>query len=133
MSEPFRRGETLLIRDLTALEIASASFEFLDEGGNATLIMAARTDVTNLERIEARFGGIVSGKDGELLLCSFCGKSQVAVFKLIAGPGVYVCNECIDICNEIIADDGKPTPTAEPQEPAKKAKKKAKGTTGRMK
>jgi ATP-dependent Clp protease ATP-binding subunit ClpX len=41
----------------------------------------------------------------ELLQCSFCGKSQNDVRKLIAGPGVYICNECIDICNEIINDD----------------------------
>jgi ATP-dependent Clp protease ATP-binding subunit ClpX len=41
----------------------------------------------------------------ELLCCSFCGKSQNDVKKLIAGPGVYVCNECNDICNEIINDD----------------------------
>ena len=44
-------------------------------------------------------------------MCSFCGKSQNDVRKLIAGPGVYVCNECIDICNEIINDDEQ-TPTA---------------------
>ncbi len=43
----------------------------------------------------------------ELLCCSFCGKTQNDVKKLIAGPGVYVCNECIDICNEIINDDDK--------------------------
>ena len=41
----------------------------------------------------------------ELLSCSFCGKSQNDVRKLIAGPGVYICNECIGICNEIISDD----------------------------
>jgi ATP-dependent Clp protease ATP-binding subunit ClpX len=41
----------------------------------------------------------------ELLRCSFCGKSQNEVRKLIAGPSVYICNECIDICNEIINDD----------------------------
>ena len=40
-----------------------------------------------------------------LLHCSFCGKSQNEVKKLIAGPHVYICNECIDICNEIINDD----------------------------
>ena len=39
------------------------------------------------------------------LRCSFCGKSQNEVKKLIAGPTVYICNECIDICNEIITDD----------------------------
>ena len=40
----------------------------------------------------------------EQLLCSFCGKSQRQVKKLIAGPGVYICDECIDLCNEIIDD-----------------------------
>ena len=48
----------------------------------------------------------------ELLTCSFCGKSQNDVRKLIAGPGVYVCNECIDICNEIINDDEQTASTA---------------------
>jgi ATP-dependent Clp protease ATP-binding subunit ClpX len=43
----------------------------------------------------------------EVLRCSFCGKSQNEVKKLIAGPSVYICNECIDICNEIINDDEK--------------------------
>ncbi len=36
------------------------------------------------------------------LVCSFCGKPQRKVDKLVAGPGVYICNECIDVCNEII-------------------------------
>jgi ATP-dependent Clp protease ATP-binding subunit ClpX len=44
------------------------------------------------------------GEGGELLKCSFCGKSQKQVKKLIAGPGVYVCDECIELCNEIIAE-----------------------------
>ena len=43
----------------------------------------------------------------EVLHCSFCGKSQNEVKKLIAGPSVYICNECVDICNEIINDDDK--------------------------
>src|ERR687893_31153 len=41
-------------------------------------------------------------EQNEQLLCSFCGKSQRQVKKLIAGPGVYICDECIDLCNEII-------------------------------
>jgi len=41
----------------------------------------------------------------ELLKCSFCGKSQKQVKKLIAGPGVYICDECIDLCNEIIDEE----------------------------
>ena len=39
------------------------------------------------------------------LLCSFCGKSQDEVKKLIAGPSVYICDECIELCNDIIAEE----------------------------
>jgi ATP-dependent Clp protease ATP-binding subunit ClpX len=45
------------------------------------------------------------GEGGDLLKCSFCGKSQKQVKKLIAGPGVYICDECIDLCNEIIEEE----------------------------
>ncbi|MDP6340792.1 MAG: ATP-dependent Clp protease ATP-binding subunit ClpX [Acidimicrobiales bacterium] len=45
------------------------------------------------------------GETSELLKCSFCGKSQKQVKKLIAGPGVYICDECIDLCNEIIDEE----------------------------
>src|SRR5437868_9955193 len=41
----------------------------------------------------------------KLLYCSFCGKSQHEVKKLIAGPSVYICNECIELCNEIVVQD----------------------------
>ena len=44
------------------------------------------------------------GESGDLLKCSFCGKTQKQVKKLIAGPGVYICDECIELCNEIIED-----------------------------
>ena len=37
--------------------------------------------------------------------CSFCGKSQEAVKKLIAGPRVYICDECVDLCNEVIVEE----------------------------
>ena len=47
----------------------------------------------------------------EQLLCSFCGKSQRQVKKLIAGPGVYICDECIDLCNEIIDEELTGAPT----------------------
>ncbi|MCY3560131.1 MAG: ATP-dependent Clp protease ATP-binding subunit ClpX, partial [bacterium] len=46
--------------------------------------------------------------EGELLKCSFCGKTQKQVKKLIAGPGVYICDECIDLCNEIIREEFEP-------------------------
>src|SRR6201746_1403334 len=45
------------------------------------------------------------GDGGDLLKCSFCGKSQKQVKNLIAGPGVYICDECIDLCNEIIEEE----------------------------
>jgi ATP-dependent Clp protease ATP-binding subunit ClpX len=49
---------------------------------------------------------VARASDGnEQLLCSFCGKSQRQVKKLIAGPGVYICDECIDLCNEIIDEE----------------------------
>ena len=58
--------------------------------------------------------GVDAGREGEmprptdsgdLLKCSFCGKTQKQVKKLIAGPGVYICDECIDLCNEIIEEE----------------------------
>ena len=52
-------------------------------------------------------------ESNEQLLCSFCGKSQRQVKKLIAGPGVYICDECIDLCNEIIDEELAAPPTFE--------------------
>jgi ATP-dependent Clp protease ATP-binding subunit ClpX len=46
-----------------------------------------------------------SGDDGKLLYCSFCGKSQHEVRKLIAGPSVFICDECVDLCNDIIREE----------------------------
>jgi ATP-dependent Clp protease ATP-binding subunit ClpX len=57
---------------------------------------------------------VARASDGnEQLLCSFCGKSQRQVKKLIAGPGVYICDECIDLCNEIIDEELTAPPTFE--------------------
>ncbi len=58
----------------------------------------------------------IKGKDndgGKLLYCSFCGKSQDEVRKLIAGPSVFICDECVDLCNDIIREE---IQEAEPQE-----------------
>lgn len=51
----------------------------------------------------------------EAMCCSFCGKDQTDVTKLIAGPGVFICNQCVDLCNQIVADElsRKDTPTAD--------------------
>jgi len=48
------------------------------------------------------------GEDRENLRCSFCGKRREQVANLIAGPGVYICVECVDLCNEIIGKDAHP-------------------------
>ena len=53
-------------------------------------------------------------ESGDMLKCNFCSKTQKQVVKLIAGPGVYICNECIDLCNEIILEEmGKPKAAVE--------------------
>jgi hypothetical protein len=49
-----------------------------------------------------------AGKPNAPLTCSFCGKGQRQVDRLVAGPGVYICNECVDKCVEIIAGDRAP-------------------------
>ena len=46
-------------------------------------------------------------KDNDQFFCSFCGKNQKEVKKLIAGPSVYICNECIKLCGEIVDDEEK--------------------------
>jgi ATP-dependent Clp protease ATP-binding subunit ClpX len=50
------------------------------------------------------------GEHSDLLMCSFCGKSQRQVRRLIAGPGVYICDECVYLCCEILDDERVPTP-----------------------
>ncbi len=62
------------------------------------------------------------GETSDLLKCSFCGKSQKQVKKLIAGPGVYICDECIDLCNEIIEEEFSETPEVGPLDELPKPK-----------
>ena len=58
------------------------------------------------------------GKDNKdkIFHCSFCGKSQHEVRKLIAGPSVYVCDECVLLCNDIINEEGREDKTATPSD-----------------
>ena len=51
---------------------------------------------------------MVDKRENHTLCCSFCGKSQKEVKKLIAGPTVYICDGCIKLCNDILAEEGKP-------------------------
>jgi ATP-dependent Clp protease ATP-binding subunit ClpX len=69
---------------------------------------------TNFNEIKA--GSLMSsnhgkGHDGKLLYCSFCGKSQHEVRKLIAGPSVFICDECVELCNDIIKEETQNAPT----------------------
>ena len=80
------------------------------QGDHAPLARSAQVGETGRNRGKRR--NVARASDGnEQLLCSFCGKSQRQVKKLIAGPGVYICDECIDLCNEII-DEELTAPTA---------------------
>lgn len=54
--------------------------------------------------------------DGKLLYCSFCGKSQHEVRKLIAGPSVFICDECVDLCNDIIREELQDSETTDDSE-----------------
>lgn len=47
----------------------------------------------------------LTSDNGKLLYCSFCGKSQNEVRKLIAGPSVFICDECVELCNDIIREE----------------------------
>ena len=60
------------------------------------------------------------GKNNHNLVCSFCGKTQDEVRKLVAGPGVYICDECVDLCNDILTEelDQSPGKSARLQVPA---------------
>lgn len=57
-------------------------------------------------RARGRVGGTGKGRGrGDVLRCSFCGKPRDRVRKIIAGPGVYICNECVELCVEIMAEE----------------------------
>ena len=56
------------------------------------------------------------GEDSKLLYCSFCGKSQHEVRKLIAGPSVFICDECVDLCNDIITEEIQETTEEQPRD-----------------
>jgi ATP-dependent Clp protease ATP-binding subunit ClpX len=64
------------------------------------------------------------------LKCSFCGKSQEQVRKLIAGPGVYICDECVDLCNEILDEELLDTSAASPQQSRPEPPPKRRSRTG---
>ena len=67
--------------------------------------------------------------DGKLLHCNFCGKSQHEVRKLIAGPSVYVCDECVELCNDIIREELQETMTRAKRKNSRRHRKSKKSLT----
>lgn len=130
MIDEIKKDEQVEVRSGATLGILSAKYAFTSQGGRVVLFAIIETEPEQIKKIEppVTVGSSVAPRRGktELLSCSFCGKSQYDIKKLIAGPGVFVCNECIDICNEIIADDDKPKVEAQDQPQAEKPKAKAK-------
>ena len=63
-----------------------------------------------------------NGKSAGNLICSFCGKTQEEVRKLVAGPSVYICDECVELCNDILTEefDGVPHQTTRQAVPTPK-------------
>ena len=69
---------------------------------------------------------------GDALACSFCGKSQKSVRKLIAGPGVYICNECVDLCDEILEHEVDDRPSRVMDEDVEAAARAAREAVDRL-
>ena len=90
------------LRDLPAIR----------EGDTIELRLAADL-VPDPGHVTHSFGKRVTGEQQELF-CSFCGRSQHKVKRLIAGPRVFICNECVDLCNDVIRDDDKSKQTRAP-------------------
>ena len=80
------------------------------EYGLIDKVVEKRGSGVNLElrrRVKNTMDGRKYGDGFGNLCCSFCGKNQREVKKLIAGPTVYICDECIELCNDIIAEEGR--------------------------
>jgi len=79
---------------------------FLTSKGRCdTVIMSADTFSKYEMNREARINAYLSENDGTPIRCSFCGKLHESVYKIIAGKDVYICNECVDVCNEVLKAD----------------------------
>jgi hypothetical protein len=85
------------------------------DGGGLTAEERARRERVRLAAAEWFEEGATDrevarlGESGELCKCSFCGRGQSQVQKLIAGPGVYICDDCVDFCSEMLDYDGIPS------------------------
>ena len=98
-----RRRHGAVARDIVAESAATRPYGRCRRRPDGVSVDECTAERPGTERKGHRVARI--GDGGDLLKCSFCGKSQKQVKKLIAGPGVYICDECIDLCNEIIEEE----------------------------
>ena len=102
------KAAVLSLRRQASRNIVRPTAGFANDWKSALSERCIRNCNTQLPRTSSSNSGdpqTMVRRTDDTLRCSFCGKSQNEVKKLIAGPTVYICNECIDICNEIITDD----------------------------
>jgi hypothetical protein len=83
-------------------EVPPVAYRVIEALGGEVLLERANVGVVEEEERNHAEGGRVERRADDQLLCSFCGKSERQVKKLVAGPGVYICDECVDVANEII-------------------------------
>lgn len=84
-----------------------ANMETLFNNLETGYVERVRQTLADYDRKRAERAEEAKRYDESMLACSFCGKSAKEVEKIIAGPSVYICNECLDLCNEIRAEDAK--------------------------
>ena len=84
----------------------------MDDKVRKPLAVASTPSDRTIERWEDEGGALTSRTEklNPTLYCSFCGKTQHEVQKLVAGPDVFICNECVDLCNKTIGAAGTPAP-----------------------
>lgn len=96
---------------LTQMQLVLAREYGFDSWAKLRSYLKVREELKVAQSEIAKITRRMTGKqpaDNQGLYCSFCAKTQHEVKKLIAGPGVYVCDECVELCNEIMRDELKP-------------------------
>jgi hypothetical protein len=96
---PPYRGTVLVVGFKEVPPVAHAVITAL---GGELLLERVSSRVVEEEEPVCAEGGRVDHRGDDQVVCSFCGKAEGQVKKLVAGPGIYICNECVDVANEII-------------------------------
>jgi ClpX C4-type zinc finger len=81
------------------------TYQFLTKLLSVLLTLESHLNWGVSENLKSLIRATGKAERGSELKCSFCGKAQYEVLKLIAGPGIYICNECVGICDQILKDD----------------------------